>query len=182
MIRRFAVETGRMLVMFLAMTIGGLSHAQDVQPCAEIEGYQKLDFRVGDRIVSDSAEKRLRDSIDQFSQAFRKADAEVLATLITHDYTHTNLGSSPIDKTAWLKWVSSQQQKIASGELVIKRYDLEDLRIEMLDGHAAALVTGRVISAGQRDGKWFRSEIRFTQLWTGRAGRWQRRAFQDTAI
>ena len=122
--------------------------------------------------------KSVTDAVETFAKAFRAADIETLDQLLTDDYVNINAGGQPIDKEAWLRWMTSRGDELARGDYVIETYELEDLEI-VLYGQAA-VVTGMVHSSGTSYKQPFNSKIRFTNLWVHEGGRWRRAAFHDS--
>ncbi len=123
----------------------------------------------------------LKQSLEIFSKAYAAANVPVLEPLLTNNYIHINGSSgSVIDKQAWINWNKLRQQNIASGKEVIKRYDVQDLKIEMFEN--TAFVTGIVLSNGVRNGEPFDTKIRFSNVWIYTKNRWQRASFHDSSI
>lgn len=115
-----------------------------------------------------------------FSEAFRTADADMLAAMLVEDYIHTNTDGSIIDKERWLRWIRSRHEELANSMLHITRYENSDVVVR-LHGDAA-VVTGINLSEGTRQGERFRSHLRFTHLWVYVDGTWKRAAFHDTRL
>jgi ketosteroid isomerase-like protein len=117
----------------------------------------------------------------EFSDAFREANATLLASRLTESYVHVNGRSgSVLDRTGWLEYIRSRRQEIERGDLVMEEYEVEDLEVRIYG--SSAVVTGIVSSRGSRGGEPFRSRVRFTNLWVEQEGRWRRAAFHDSPL
>ncbi len=119
-------------------------------------------------------------SLEQFSQAYRDADVETLAGMLTDQYIHSNSGGSVIRKDAWLNWISSRKKLIDSGDLNYAEYYNEDVVIETYGD--AASVHGVNISIGTENEEPFEKKIAFTHTWVKENGAWKRASFHDTKI
>ena len=118
--------------------------------------------------------------IEQFSHAFVAADATVLASLLTEGYRHTNNNGSVLNKRQWLDYIASRQAELASGKLKIDAYLNQDMQISLYGD--TAVVTGRNLSKGSRDGRPFELQLRFTHVWVRQKGQWLRAAFHDSIV
>jgi hypothetical protein len=126
-----------------------------------------------------AAEVRAR--VAAFADAYVRADAGALDSLLARTYVHTNTGAAaPIDRATWLGYVGQRRDDLASGRLVVTAYANDDLAVHVYG--AAAVVTGRNTTAGVRDGTPFRLDLRFTQVWIVEDGRWRRAVFHDSAV
>jgi ketosteroid isomerase-like protein len=128
-----------------------------------------------------SPEDEVRAAVAAFGRAFEKADVAFLETRLTNDYIHVNGRSgSVLNRDEWLKWLSSRQAELKSGELSITSYSVEDLKVQVYG--EAAVATGIVRSSGQWGGTEFTSQVRFTNLWVMQGGEWRRAAFHDSPL
>lgn len=123
-------------------------------------------------------EQEVRDAFSQFSDAFVKADTVVLRSLLADDYVHTNVNGGVLDKTRWLAFAKTRHEDLKSGKVKIDTYRNDDLRIRVYGN--TAVVTGLNTTNGFRDGKEWKMNLRFTNVWVKREGRWQRVAFHDS--
>lgn len=123
-------------------------------------------------------EQEVRDAFSQFSDAFVKADTVVLRSLLADDYVHTNVNGGVLDKTRWLAFAKTRHEDLQSGKVRIDAYRNDDLRIRVYG--ETAVVTGLNTTIGFRDGKEWKMNLRFTNVWVKREGRWQRIAFHDS--
>ncbi|NUM77860.1 nuclear transport factor 2 family protein [candidate division KSB1 bacterium] len=123
-------------------------------------------------------EQEVRDAFTQFSDAFVKADTIVLRSLLADDYVHTNADGGVLDKTRWLAFAKTRHEDLQSGRVRIDTYRNDDLRIRVYGN--TAVVTGRNTTIGVRDGQAWKMNLRFTNVWVKREGRWQRAAFHDS--
>lgn len=121
----------------------------------------------------------LHRALDAFSDAFLRADAAALDTLIVAGYRHTNGGTgSMLGKADWLDYVRARRKDLDSGRLEVRRYEVVDMAITWHPG--AAVVTNRVVSEGTQDGAGFASRLQVTQVWIREGRQWRRAAFHDS--
>lgn len=120
-------------------------------------------------------------ALEALGDAFQKADAEALDTLLARDYVHTNGGSgSVLDKPRWLDYIRSRSADLRSGRLRVERYESTEPAICWF--HDMAVVSSRIVSAGTRSGTPFESRLQVTQVWIRDGARWLRAAFHDSPI
>ncbi len=129
---------------------------------------------------SSRSEKEIRALLDRFGKAFVEADAATLETLLADDYVHTNSNGGTLNKARWLDYIRTRNAELKSGRLRVNSYINDDLKIRVYGN--TAVVTGRNTSGGERDGKAFSLQLRFTHVWVKQAGQWRRAAFHDSAI
>ena len=132
------------------------------------------------RASRDSDERVIRDLVEEFGQAFARADADALDAFLAEDYVHTNSGGGILDKRTWLSWIQTRREELATGRLIIESYVNADVEVRIFGD--AAVVTGRNTTQGYRDDRPFTIQIRFTHVWVFEQGRWRRAAFHDTHI
>ncbi len=125
-------------------------------------------------------ENQLRKLVAEFGEAFVKADVTSLERLLTDDYIHTNTSGTVLNKQQWLAYIQSRKAELETGKLTIDSYVNEDLKVQ-LHGNTA-IVTGRSVTAGKRDGQPFVTRLRFTHLWVKSGKQWRRAAFHDSTI
>jgi ketosteroid isomerase-like protein len=116
--------------------------------------------------------------VHRFADAFRAGDVARVDSLLHEKYVHTNGGSKPTSRAAWMTWFTSRSQKIATGELTVLGYDLRDVDVAIFSD--VAVVTGRVDSTSKTTTGTEQSSIRFTNVWMCNAGWWKRIAFHDS--
>ncbi|MGX1929273.1 nuclear transport factor 2 family protein [Flagellimonas sp. 2504JD4-2] len=81
-------------------------------------------------------------TIERFNNAFAQSDLATLDGLVTDDYIHTNSTSKAITRESWFQYLDKRDKEIQTGTLVIKTYEMSDLKVEY---HAnSAIVTGKV--------------------------------------
>lgn len=164
--------------------------SEDRSPRCEVRG-PRSEVR-GDEILSRSvvialllavawplfaSEGEVRQAVATFGKAYRAADVETLAGMLTDDYVHTNSSSAPIEREAWLGWVASRRAAIDAGTLSVVEYENADLEV-VVHGDAA-VVTGTNRTVSIENGERRESKLRFTMLWVKAGGEWKRAAFQD---
>jgi ketosteroid isomerase-like protein len=125
-------------------------------------------------------EQEVRTAVAQFADAFVKADTAVLRSLLADDYVHTNANSGVLDKTRWLAFAKTRHEDLKSGKVSIVTYRNDDIRIRVYGN--TAVVTGLNTTIGFRDGKEWKMNLRFTNVWVKREDRWQRVAFHDSNV
>jgi len=134
-----------------------------------------------DMLIShDGNKQEILDMVEEFAQAFARADADALDALLTEDYIHTNADGGVLDKHAWLSWIRTRREELAAGRLKIESYANADVEVRIFGN--AAVVTGRNSTQGYRDDRPFTIQIRFTHVWVFEQGQWRRAAFHDTHI
>jgi len=126
------------------------------------------------------AEAEVLARVDAFARAFEAADTVALDSLLTEDYVHCNSDGSRLTREAWLTWLASRRAEIAAGQFRWNRY--RNIEIEVRVHGDAAIVTGVNESSGVRNGRPFRSRLRFTQVWVRGPTGWRRAAFHDSRI
>ena len=123
----------------------------------------------------------VRTAIDEFAEAYVRADVEALDELLADPYLHVNGSSGTVvGREEWLDWVAGRHDALADGSLVIDSYEVVDLTIRMR--RSSANVTGIVRSAGSVDGVPFAREVRFTNVWVLEGEQWKRAMFHDSAL
>lgn len=125
-------------------------------------------------------EREIRKLLDEFAQAFAQVDTVVLKNLIADDYIHTNLTGEVLNKSQWLERAKMRHADIRAGKFKIDHYSYDDIRIRIYGN--TAVVTGQATTTGRQEGKELKWELRFTNVWVKREGRWQRVAFHDSRV
>lgn len=130
--------------------------------------------------VEESAQD-VRAAVRRFGEAYVEADVAILESLLTHDYLHVNGNSGNVlTREEWLDWIASRREEIENGSLVVTKYVVDDVRVEIYG--TAAVVTGTVDASGIRNEERFASRVRFTNLWVRSNRIWRRAAFHDSAL
>ena len=122
----------------------------------------------------------LRERIDQFNTAFKNGDVKVLESMITDNYLHTNSNSKAIRKKDWVAYLHKRKKELASGELEVNNYKMEETEIELFDD--VAIVTGKISFSSKRAEEQKENVIRITNIWVKEEGLWKRAGFHDTRI
>ncbi len=122
----------------------------------------------------------LHKAIQTFNEAFVAGDTLVLADMITENYVHTNSSWKSFGKEKWLSYMVSRREKIDSGVLEVRTYEMDEYSIEQYEN--TAIVTARISSAGTENGIEFDKQFRVTNLWIYDGSRWLRAGFHDTPI
>ena len=128
----------------------------------------------------DTLEVELRQTIDKFNQAFQEGSVEVLESLITQDYLHTNGSSKSIRKETWLNYLRKREKEIEEGVLKVISYGMDEVEIELYG--KAAIVSGRVRVENKRNEEIREQQYRVTHLWIKKSDGWKRAAFHDGKI
>jgi ketosteroid isomerase-like protein len=126
-------------------------------------------------------EDEVRSAFSEFSRAFQQADVSVLQTLVAKNYVHVNGGSANVlNRDEWLSWIASRRAELDGGVLVIRTYSVEDVNVQIYG--ETTVVTGVVMSSGERNGVSFNSAVRFTNVWVKQDGVLRRVAFHDSPL
>ncbi len=124
--------------------------------------------------------KAVENAVLSFADAYRTGNVAVVDQLIAEDYSHINNGGEPIDRKAYMGWNRTRAEHLQKSNWRIDQYEVTELAITVHQHSAVA--TGRVTAMGERDGKKWNSDVRFTNLWVKQNGNWKRAAFHDTSI
>ena len=133
-----------------------------------------------EEVDTEKLKGKLTESIQRFNEAFQKGNIEVLESLITKNYIHTNGNSKSIGKREWLNYLEKRNQDIESGNLEITSYEMDELELEYYD--KAAIVTGRIQVSSIHNNQAQHKEYRVTNIWVYEAGTWKRAGFHDGVI
>lgn len=99
-----------------------------------------------------------------WNDAFYRKDAEFIAGLLADDFVATYDDGSRGDKARELELVASFNQRVISAEQ-------EDFEIRLYDDTAVVRFTLRIV--GIRRGEEAEIQLRYTDVWVRRDGRWQ---------
>ncbi len=124
--------------------------------------------------------EKLLERIEQFNSAFKNGDVEKLESMITDNYLHTNSNSKPIRKKDWIAYLQNRRNELASGELTVDNYKMDETEIEIYSD--MAIVTAKISFSSTRSGEQKENEIRITNIWVKEGGFWKRAGFHDTRI
>ena len=124
--------------------------------------------------------KVLLEAVSKFNNAFRTCNIEVLDSMLTSNYQHTNGNSKSFGKSDWLNYLKKRKQDLEEGNLTISHYAMSETEIEMFDN--SAIVTARIIVDSQKNGELHENEYRVTNFWVIENGRWKRAGFHDGRI
>lgn len=119
--------------------------------------------------------------ITAFDHAYKTGDITTLNAMVSSNYLHTNPSGNVVSREVWLNWNSGRAESIASGELVIDKYETSDLDINIY-GTDVALVSGINTSSGTNNGEAFETKVRFTHAWVLENDTWKRAAFHDSYL
>ncbi len=133
-----------------------------------------------DMIAQDNEEHILWQKIDTFNQAFKEGDIEELKSMITENYLHTNSTSKPIDKNTWIAYLAKRKKDIASGNLVVHRYEMQEKFMRLYDD--MAIISAKIITSSSRDGNLVENQFRVTNIWVKEENNWKRAGFHDGKI
>lgn len=124
--------------------------------------------------------EKLEEALRVFNTAFETVDIETLDQMITDNYVHTNGSWEAFGKETWLGYMKKRKAKTESGELLVSRYEMTDLNVEMYE--KSAFVVARFITEGREGSTLFKKQIRVSNLWVIEGGKWKRAGFHDTLI
>ena len=122
----------------------------------------------------------LTTSIEAFNIAFSQGDLNVLDSLTTANYLHTNSSSKVIGKTDWFNYLEKRNKRLESGEIEVLEYKLDETKIEYHGN--SAIVTGRVTVITKDSLGPKQSQYRITNLWVFENSTWKRAGFHDGKI
>ncbi len=137
------------------------------------------DAKTPDNTTATDKQKLLK-TINVFNKAFQDGNLNVLDSLTTDDYTHTNGNSKAIGKKRWFAYLSNRANEIKSGNLDVIDYKLEEREIYYYGD--MAIVTGKVRVTENEKGAIRKKEYRITNVWVNTAGNWKRAGFHDGKI
>ena len=124
--------------------------------------------------------ENLEDAIKKFNMAFATGDLEILDSLTTENYLHTNSSSKVIGKSDWFNYLKKRNAFLKSGKLVVMDYTLGQTKIEYHG--SSAIVTGRVTVVAKDSLGTTENQYRITNLWVYKNGTWKRAGFHDGKI
>jgi hypothetical protein len=119
-------------------------------------------------------------SIEEFNQAFRQFDVDLLSRSITAGYQHTIGSAAPLSKDSWLNYLRAEKKHVEAGTLTYHTIVMEESTVDYYAD--AAFITGRVVLTGQRDGERIDQAYRTSQMWVIEDGRWKRAGYHETRI
>ena len=125
-------------------------------------------------------EAELLGVVDRFNQAFQECDVALLESMITENYLHTNGNSEAIHKDSWLNYLRKRAEEIASGDLIVNSYEMDQVSVAF--HRQTAVVTARIKTSTRKQGEIKESEYRVTHLWVQHEGTWKRAGFHDAKI
>ncbi len=123
----------------------------------------------------------VREQINNFSDAFAKADADLLNSLLTEDYMHISSKGGVLGKTEWINWIKVRREDVNSGKYVYTKYLTEDVRIKIYGQNTAAVTVVNIVE-GRNNGEPFKKKIRCSHLWIKQNEIWKRALFHDTVF
>lgn len=127
-----------------------------------------------------ATKESLTDALYTFNKAFANGNISILSGMLTENYTHTNGSAKAIYKTDWLAYLKKRSEELASGNLTVNNYEMDQIEIEM--HKSTAIVTGRVKTSTVYNGESKENEYRVTHLWVHTNNSWKRAAFHDGKI
>jgi ketosteroid isomerase-like protein len=110
--------------------------------------------------------------LERFAAA-EQDDLDGLGGLLADDLTYTH-------STGELQTKAQFLDRLKSGKLKFKKIEPSDLQVRVYG--ATAIITGTAKLAVVSDGQPKDVNIRFTDAWVNRAGRWQLVAWQSTKL
>ena len=132
---------------------------------------------LADSHAEDPKRVRLDERLAAFTAAFQARDADALDALLAEHYVHSNDSSPPLERADWLGSMKRAAAARASGSSS-STMDFADVKVRVSGD--TAVVTGLVTMRGERDGKPFGMNIRYTNVWAWDGEDWYRVAFHDT--
>lgn len=127
-----------------------------------------------------TSKENLSKAIDKFNEAFKNGNNEVLQSMVTENYMHTNGNSKSIGKTDWFNYLSKRENEIRSGNLEVIEYKLNETKMEFYG--SVAIVTGKISVSNKKNNEIQKNEYRITNIWVNESGKWKRAGFHDGKI
>jgi len=124
--------------------------------------------------------EELTNAIERFNLAFREGDVDLLESMITDNYQHTNGNAKSIGKESWINYLQKRKKDIVSRSLVVNSYSMEETQIEMFDD--MAIVTAKIRVNSTNNDQSSENEYRVTNIWVVEEGKWKRAGFHDGKI
>ena len=128
----------------------------------------------------DGSMEKLAQSIKKFNDAFQNADTDILKSMLTENYKHTNGSSLAIGKDRWLAYIDQRKRDIQNGVLEVVDYKMDQMEIEVYGN--TAIVTGRITTSVKKMDQVMEDQYRVTHLWALEGGQWKRAGFHDGKI
>jgi ketosteroid isomerase-like protein len=122
---------------------------------------------------TESVEQELIKLENEWGEAIVKHDAASIDRIMADDYMGTYVDGSFFTKAQYIEYVKSSKEEILS--LVI-----DEWKVGVYGD--AAVVMGRTTMKMQSAGKEMTYQVRFTDTWVKRAGRWQCVAAHNSTI
>lgn len=119
-----------------------------------------------------AAAEQLRQAHEQFIAVTAKGDAEGMAQLIADDYFVTGVDGRTADRAGALAQVKQNRAQVEMKD--------KDVQVRLLDG--SGVVTGLIRWKAGAGEKAATGQVRFTEVWVRRKGRWQLSVAQATAV
>ena len=119
-------------------------------------------------------------TIEKFNKAFQAGNVELIESLVTDNYVHTNGNSKAIGKKDWFNYLNKREKEIKSGNLEVVEYKMEEIEVEF--HNTIAIVTGKVLVSSKVKGEIKKNEYRITNIWVNINGNWKRAGFHDGKI
>ena len=126
------------------------------------------------------AKNELPMALKKFNTAFANGDLDILDSLTTKNYVHTNGSAKVISKTDWFNYLRRRNHQLKSGDLKVMDYSLEEQQIEYHG--TTAIVTGKVHIVTRDSLGTKEHEYRITNIWVYGNGGWKRAGFHDGKI
>ncbi|MEO1255826.1 MAG: hypothetical protein AAFY41_13235, partial [Bacteroidota bacterium] len=71
--------------------------------------FTKCNSEEGQRTLSEFNDKGFRKTLKDFNKAFQEGDIDMLESMITENYLHTNGHSKSIGKSEWLSYLKKRE-------------------------------------------------------------------------
>jgi ketosteroid isomerase-like protein len=124
-------------------------------------------------LAADEAEDAVRKTQARRFQAMIAVDLDALGEVLADDLTYTHSSGRVDTKKEMI-------DALASGRSKYKVIRPEEVRVRMFEG--TAVITGRAHVDVTSEGRDLSLELRFTDVYVQKGGRWQMVAWQSTRI
>lgn len=119
-----------------------------------------------------NAERSLKDAEHQWMEAFKNRDKEALNRILDDRFIFTDAEGRLFNKTQYVD--------TATGVIKIESYEMQDMTVRVFGD--TGIVAGRWTGKLTIDGKDAIEDVRFTDTFVRRLGRWRVIASQDTKM
>ena len=127
-----------------------------------------------------SADAEVLKAVDEFYKAFLAGDIETVTRMTADDYLQTDVNGQVQDKAAWLAhYYEPMVRGVKAGTFKWEVFERKDIKVRRYGDVAVLIGRTRLKRNGPNS---VARELRFTQVWVKREGRWQRAVFHNALL